>query len=295
MFSHQMIVAAGACNLTCTYCYYVQGSSHYQPLTASTAELVSWFERCAQAQVPMEAASVTGGEPLLREDIDDLLTVVADRFASRTLLTNGLLVDRSRAQQLSDLDYRVHISVDHISRELSDRVRGGTRAAWRGIDHLLDAGVGHVQIAMVVTGANWRDVGPVLDHAQGLGIHAEVIPVGVPRGHPLGLDRLSATERGHLLEVLDERAALWGTPRYRRGLSTYVRTSRVRPIPRCAFIESSVFIDSDGSVHTCGQGQGTLGSIDDDPALIESRRMGAVLARRPARCATAGCLVLSEG
>lgn len=224
-----------------------------------------------------------------------MLTIVAERFTSQTLLTNGVLVDRSRAQQLSDLDYRVHISVDHISREMSDRVRGGTRAAWRGVDNLLDAGLEHVQIAMVVTSANWRDVGPVLEHAQSLGIHAEVIPVGVPLHHPLGLDRLSVTERGHLLDVLSERTTLWGTPRYRRGLSTYVRTGRLRPIPRCAFVESSVFIDSDGSVHVCGQGQGVLGSIHDDPALIESRHLDAVRARRPARCATAGCLALSEG
>ena len=295
MFSHQMIVAAGACNLTCTYCFYVQGSSHYPPRAVTTTDIVAWLERCARGGIPMEAASVTGGEPLLRPDIDELLTAVGGQFRVRTLLTNGVLIGRSRAHRLADLDYRVHISVDHISRNVSDTVRGGTRAAWRGVDHLLDAGVPHVQIAMVVTAANWRDVGPVLDHARQLGIHAEVIPVGVPQHHPLGLDRLSASERGELLDVLSERATVWGTARYRRGLSTYIRTGRVRPSARCAFIESSVFIDADGSVHACGHGQGLLGTIHDDPTAIETRHRDVVLARRPARCVTAGCLALSEG
>jgi hypothetical protein len=79
----------------------------------------------------VRAFFVTGGEPFLLDDIDDILSTLADA-APVTLLTNGMLFRGPRLEKLKRLPrdrVALQISLDSPTAELHDRHRG--RGAWQ--------------------------------------------------------------------------------------------------------------------------------------------------------------------
>lgn len=112
-----------ACNLNCSYCYF----SARKPLPdeMSTAEFAQlWPDMVA---LRPEKVVFTGGEPLLRRDILDLLRGLKEadpqHHVLRCLNTNGHLVTPELARQLVGLADEVRVSLDGL-RERNDALRG---------------------------------------------------------------------------------------------------------------------------------------------------------------------------
>ncbi|MBI9077123.1 MAG: glycosyltransferase [Desulfatibacillum sp.] len=83
---------------------------------------------------------IAGGEPLLRQDNDELVAHASNMGIETVMLSNGGLITKSRARKMLDsgLD-SIHISLDSLQPALHDRMRGvpGTFArATRAIRHL---------------------------------------------------------------------------------------------------------------------------------------------------------------
>jgi len=116
------------CNLQCDYCCVRSSPS------APRRELgIDAVRRIAREAPPLGVRSffVTGGEPFLLPDIDDVLLTLADA-APVTLLTNGMLFRGARLDRLKRLPRDrvvLQISVDSPTPDLHDRHRG--RGAWQ--------------------------------------------------------------------------------------------------------------------------------------------------------------------
>ncbi len=294
MFSSQMISTAVACNLKCTYCYYVTGSSSYSSTTIQASGYESWFARCRIAGIPLLAAEITGGEPLLRSDIGDILHVVAGAFDSHALLTNGVLMTDEIARLLAELDYSVHVSIDHVSPQVSDTVRGGTKGALRGLRRLQEAGVKDIRVAMVVTSANWRDIAAVHQYSDEAGFELELLPVGIHSSHHLSLTQLSPSDKASLVGMA--RAVYPDPGGYGSSFESAVITGRLPRLRQCAFVETSIFVEADGTIWPCGhqmEASHQLGTIFELPQPILESHARATAQRRPPACASLHCLPLS--
>ena len=295
MFASQMISTAVSCNLSCTYCYYVTGASEYVASNLQADDYEAWFEKCRSADVPLYSIDITGGEPLLHPGIEGILRVAADAFHRYALLTNGVLMTDTIAHLLASLGYSVHVSLDHVSPEVGDRVRGGTKGALRGIERLLEAGVREIEAAMVVTSQNWRDIPNVSQFAADKGVALELLPVGIHSSHHLSLTRLAPEERIALATMVRDVQA--DREDYSLNVASAVLTGRLPRIERCSFVESSIFIEADGGIWPCGHGMGPtqrLGSILDDPTEIVLKHAEAASERRPPTCAGIHCLPLAS-
>lgn len=107
------------CNLECKMCYLVIEGREKQKEELSADEIknvISQFTR----KIPL---TFTGGEPLLKEGIMDVL-----RHASKRnmfgLLTNGILITEKRAKELVEIGTNsLTISIDGI-KEVHDKIRG---------------------------------------------------------------------------------------------------------------------------------------------------------------------------
>jgi len=116
------------CNLQCDYCCV--RSSPTAPRRALGLDAI----RQIAAQAPplgVRTFFVTGGEPFLLPDIDDLLLTLA-AAAPVTLLTNGMLFRGSRLEKLKRLPRDrvvLQISLDSPTPALHDRHRG--QGAWQ--------------------------------------------------------------------------------------------------------------------------------------------------------------------
>src|SRR5947208_4517596 len=105
------------CNFRCTYCMLKEVFGHdYRFLDRK--ELLDFEEitRVARAAVSLgvQKLRLTGGDPLIRRGIDDLIAMLSGLDAELTLTTNASLLPR-KAQALKDagLD-RITVSLDSM-------------------------------------------------------------------------------------------------------------------------------------------------------------------------------------
>lgn len=104
------------CSLRCTYCMPEQGLPWLaKPTLLTTPELLSLIE--VAVSLGIEEVRLTGGEPLLRRDLVDVVAGVAAMGVEVSMTTNALGLDKS-AQALVDGGLtRVNISLDTLRPE----------------------------------------------------------------------------------------------------------------------------------------------------------------------------------
>lgn len=113
------------CNLACAHCYISAGPTETAEGELTTDE----FRRIADqilALNPSPMFILSGGEPLLREDLTTLAEYAASRGATVVVGTNGTLLTVERIQQLKDAGVQgVAVSVDSLNAAYHDRFRRG--------------------------------------------------------------------------------------------------------------------------------------------------------------------------
>lgn len=107
---------------------------------------------------------LSGGEPLLRWDIFDLIAHAAERNLRVVLSTNGTLIDRSTSRHLKSLGVSyVGVSLDGVE-EAHDTFRGqkgAFAAALEGIRHCLAVGL-RVGLRFTITRDNLKELEEIL-------------------------------------------------------------------------------------------------------------------------------------
>jgi len=141
------------CNLRCIYCMPPEGVQLVPCEDILRLEEIETIIRAA-VLVGVKKVRLTGGEPLLRKGLENLVQRIANipGIDDIALTTNGLLLP-SRAGILKKAGInRVNISLDTLQ---ADRYREITRngnlsEAWKGIHAALDAGLHPVKLNTVV-------------------------------------------------------------------------------------------------------------------------------------------------
>lgn len=110
-----------ACNLRCVHCY-ASATTEPAPGELTTRQCHAVLDDLHRFGVP--AVLVSGGEPLRRPDVFDLLHYARYLGLPTTLSTNGVLIDDSVADRLRAADVRyVGVSLDGLAAR-HDRLRG---------------------------------------------------------------------------------------------------------------------------------------------------------------------------
>jgi AdoMet-dependent heme synthase len=171
-----------SCNLACVHC---RASSHCGPYEGelSAARSLRLLDEIAATGQPV--VILTGGEPLLRQDLFKL-AAYGDQLGLRMVLaTNGTLVTETVAHKMIASGIRrVSISIDGRDAISHDAFRGQPGAfagALAGIDALKKAGM-EFQINTTITQANLGQIRNILDLAIKLGAAAHHIFLLVPTG-----------------------------------------------------------------------------------------------------------------
>lgn len=186
------------CNFRCNYCMPKEVFDKDYPYLPH-ASLLSFEEitRIAQQFVAhgVQKIRLTGGEPLLRKNIEVLVEQLAalrtpdGQALDLTLTTNGALLAR-KAQALKAAGlHRVTVSLDGLDdavfRSMND-VDFPVAEVLEGIEAARDAGLGPIKINMVVKrGTNDHEIIPMARHFKGSGIvlrFIEFMDVGATNG-----------------------------------------------------------------------------------------------------------------
>jgi PqqA peptide cyclase len=159
------------CPLGCVYC------SNPLDLAPAAGELGTgaWLRVLREAEaLGVVQVHFSGGEPLVRPDLDDLVAAAADLGVYTNLITSGVGMDRDRARTLAERGLRsVQLSLQAARRGLADRI-AGYRA-----------------------------------HEQKRRAAAAVVEAGLPLSTNVVLHRLNIDELGEIVEL----CAAWGCER----------------------------------------------------------------------------------
>ncbi len=157
------------CNLQCLHCYSSSDPTCVRD-QLTTEQAKQFLSQLPAANVPVVLFS--GGEPLLREDLLELMAE-ARRLKLRTVIsTNGTLITREVAQQLAELELSyAGISLDG-QEPFHDEFRqviGSFRKAIRGMENCRAAGL-RTGLRFTITKLNASQVPAIFDIAVETGI-----------------------------------------------------------------------------------------------------------------------------
>ncbi len=169
------------CHLRCKHCYRDAGAK--RPDELSTGEGKKLIEEIARAQFKILIFS--GGEPLLREDIFELVAHARHVGLHPVLGTTGTTITAEVARELRAAGaQRVGISLDSAGASLHDefrRVPGAFEDAIRGIEACRTAGL-PFQVHTTVVEQNYAELEKITDLAVELGAQAHHVFFLVPTG-----------------------------------------------------------------------------------------------------------------
>ena len=146
-----------ACNLNCSHCYSDSRLLPY-PGQLSTAEAQVMIEDLAQFGVP--AVEFSGGEPLLRPDLPELVAHTRELGIRPVLSTNGTLITPSVAADFKRAGVAyLGISLDSPG-PLNDWLRGKKGAFETALDGLRNCAVAGLRVGLRIklTRRNFADL-----------------------------------------------------------------------------------------------------------------------------------------
>jgi radical SAM protein with 4Fe4S-binding SPASM domain len=158
------------CNLRCPYCY--ASSEKCLPGELSTEESLALVSQIAD--IGAKEVVFTGGEPMLRKDLFQIVEHAKRSGLMADIITNATMIRTPEvAERFADLFASVTISVDGGSAQTHDRTRGKGSFArtYRAMQLLNDAGVAP-QINHIVTSDNVDDLESFATFIQGVKVHS---------------------------------------------------------------------------------------------------------------------------
>ena len=237
------------CNLACAYCN--EFDDHSAPV--ATADVLRRIDRLAILGTGI--VTLSGGEPALHPDLDEIIAHIRARGMIATLITNGFLLTRDRIARLNraGLDH-LQISIDNV---VPDEVsRKSLKTLDRKLRWLAELAEFDVTVNSVV-GAGTRspaDALVIARRARGLGFSTTV---GIIHNGSGGLMAIDEGER----RILDELVALGGSTfnvaNYNRFQKNLVsgRPNEWHCGAGCRYL----YVCEEGLVHWCSQQRGYPG------------------------------------
>ncbi len=135
------------CNLACAHCYISAGSWHARREELPTDRCMRILGQILEVN-PSPMLILTGGEPLLRDDLEELARAASDGGATVVVGTNGTRLDHARIDSLMEAGVQgVAVSVDSLRPSYHDRFRhaeGALEDTLAAVDRLAEHGLDFV-------------------------------------------------------------------------------------------------------------------------------------------------------
>ncbi len=191
--------ATAACNLACVHCR-AEAQTEPDPDELTTAEVKRLIDQIAEFASPIFI--ITGGEPMLREDVYEIAAYASERGLKPVMSPNGTLLTPETVQKIKEAGVsRISVSLDGSSAEKNDSFRmvpGAFDAAVRGLEHARRGGL-PFQINTTVTRRNLDDLEAMFRTVVDLGAVGWDVFMLVPTGRGKIEDEVAPEEYERVL------------------------------------------------------------------------------------------------
>src|ERR1700756_4370046 len=238
------IIPIRRCNLACTYCNEFDDFSTPVP----TEEMFRRIDKLGA--LGTSVVTISGGEPLLHPELDDLIRRIRRNGMVAGLITNGYLLVAERIQRLNKAGLEwLQISIDNLNPD--DVSKKSLKVLDKKLELLAEHADFHININSVVGGGvkNPQDALTIGRRAMALGFSSTV---GIIHDGDGQLQPLTEEERAvyHEMKSMEKRG-------FTRINAFQDNISQGRPNQwRCRAGARYLYICEDGLVHYCSQQRG---------------------------------------
>ncbi len=220
-FNNLRISVTNECNYRCIFCH-IEGDPIGRPLRPGQLPPIMVPEEygiVARAAFLLGATSfkLTGGEPLIRRDIVDIVSNIAENAPGSdiSMTTNGYLMKTYGAKLAEAGLNRVNISVHSLRPGRYKFITGvdGLKRAVEGVRAARDAGLGLKVNMVVLKGVNEDEIFEVAEFAHKHGGILQLIEL-----HPVGLGAKFFKQYFYPLSEFEKKLLESGATVRRRGL-----------------------------------------------------------------------------
>ncbi|MFC1870003.1 radical SAM/SPASM domain-containing protein [Chloroflexota bacterium] len=261
----------GKCNLNCRHC---RGVPETELSTERAKKLIAEIAELKPGWIFIE-----GGEPLLRQDLFQLLGLIQQKRIAVRMSTNGLLLTPQIIATLKQLEVRVMISIDGATPETYQSIRG--EASFEKVvaqaSNCAQAGILEA-INFVILKRNYTEIPAIFKLAVSVGV-PKVTLIGLKPCHDYSGELLSPQEYHEAVKLACQAAQETGVEFFfdepffwaivkESGLTANkpaVDAGIVIPsTSACAFGEY-LFIESTGEVKPCSFAPLVVGNVNERP------------------------------
>ncbi len=219
------------CNLNCLHCHQDSSPTCSDP-ELTTAQAFKVIDNMSAAGVAI--LTFSGGEPLLRKDIYEVIRRANDSGMLCTIASNGTLITPKVAKELAKAGIkRVEIGLDGAKAETHDFLRnrpGSFKATIEGIRSCAKVGFDELATTMTLYSENVNELEETMDLAEKLGVTRFYLNRLIPAGRGIESIYLDVTpqEKIKALESLYRKfhesvVNGFGMQCYARGMTYYAR------------------------------------------------------------------------
>ncbi len=238
------VIPIRRCNLACTYCNEFDDFSKPVP----TAEMFARLDKLAELGTAV--ITISGGEPLLHPELDDIIRRIRANGTIAGLITNGYFLVPERIQRLNRAGLEwLQISIDNVNPD--DVSKKSLKVLDRKLQWLSEHADFHVNITSVVGGgvSNPQDALTIGKRAIELGFSSTI---GIIHDGSGQLQPLGGEERRiyHEMKSLEKQS-------FTRINAFQDNIAQAQPNDwRCRAGARYLYICEDGLVHYCSQQRG---------------------------------------
>jgi radical SAM protein with 4Fe4S-binding SPASM domain len=270
------------CQNNCMHCY-AGGPHDSRQLTASSWKTI--IGKLADWGVP--TLVFTGGEPLLRADLEDILRFAQDAGCVTGLITNGRLLTEKRVTSLADagLDF-VQVTLESSEEAVHDRIVGSPGAWLETVAGIRNASQAiYTTTNTTVTQENKRTIPDTVRFLKGLGVRKFGINALIRSGRGTDAAGVEPAELRRILEKVVTRSAeldfpfIWYTPACYKEVNPVALGLGVKT---CSAASTVIAIEPDGNVMPCQSYYRSIGNAesDDFPSMWQHPLAMALRRRR---------------
>ncbi len=252
------------CNMKCKHCLNGDPTSFNELNLSEIMVVLNELKR-----MKVFSINFSGGEPLIRDDIFEILQAASKQNFGLRLSSNGLLIDNTILERLKDLDvFCLQISIDGF-KETHDNFRGVKGAYEKAINALKTASeMGfHTTMSTMIIKDNVGELEGLLELAESLGVSSFKLNSFMPMGRgdthqdnlkvsKNNLEKLSAiflkkkNEHGHRINMQIDALFPWllncniKDDIVVRGITSSVNV-------KCSAGQTTLVISPEGTVFSC--------------------------------------------
>lgn len=252
-----MIAITNKCNLQCLHCGFEAGPNEEKGIETDIIKKLIIENKF------LKEITLTGGEPLLHPDFEELIDVLQNEFkGKKILMTNGTLINNYNIKKIGTVFNSISISIDGATRETCDKIRGNGvfDRVIETIKNLHEVGIEDISLSMTITDYNDQEEEKFIKLCENLDVEPIIRDLFL-MGRAKKNKNLLESKIKNLTSNISEENFL-------------EECKKIKLNGKCNAGKKSLYVQYDKSLYPCPvaatQSKFKMGTIDDEHIQLEN-------------------------